>query len=151
MQLCARLSTQGSKSDAGKSFNYVCSTIAVVRTPSTRWTNVLWTTAGGGSVFLISYNLCTYVFFPCVNLSVLQGELAPRNLWVVKRLSDTRWSAHADTVAALINGYSAIAALLDRIRVNPDENEKTRAETQDFRRRCKSWRWAQQLNCGMLS
>ena len=150
MQLCARLSTQGSKSDAGKSFNYVCSTIAVVRTPSTRWTNVLWTTAGGGSVFLISYNLCT-VFFPCVNLSVLQGELAPRNLWVVKRLSDTRWSAHADTVAALINGYSAIAALLDRIRVNPDENEKTRAETQDFRRRCKSWRWARRLNCGMLS
>ena len=73
-----------------------------------------------------------YVFFSASThrWSLLQAELASHNLLVVKRLSDTRWSVHADAVAALINGYTVIAALLDRISVNPDENAKTRAETQ---------------------
>ena len=80
-----------------------------------------------------------YVFFSASThrWSLLTNELKPRELVVVERLSDTRWSADADAVAALIKGYSIIFALLDRISIDNDENAKTRLEAQGLTKKMK--------------
>ena len=62
--------------------------------------------------------------------SLLESELKSHDVFVVKRLSDTKWSAHADTVYALVKGYSAISCLLGKISGDDSENATTRSETQ---------------------
>ena len=59
------------------------------------------------------------------------------NLLVVKRLSDTRWSAHSDAVSALVKGYKTIISLLDKISGDDDENAKTRSEAQGLTKKMK--------------
>ena len=56
-----------------------------------------------------------YVFFSASThrCSHLESKLKPKNLLVLKRLSDTRWPAHSDAVSAIVKGYSTILALLD--------------------------------------
>ena len=59
------------------------------------------------------------------------------NLLVVKRLSDTRWSAHSDAVSALVKGYKTITSLLDKISGDDNENAKTRSEAQGLAKEMK--------------
>jgi len=91
------------------------------------------------AVVFFDFVQALYVFFSASThrWSLLTNELKPRELMVVKRLSDTRWSAHADAVAALIKGYSIIFALLDRISIDNDENAKTRLEAQGLTKKMK--------------
>lgn len=49
---------------------------------------------------------------------------------VVKRLSDTRWSAHFDAVAALYGGYDKIQDALDALAVDADQEWSTRIEAE---------------------
>ena len=51
---------------------------------------------------------------------------------VVKRLSDTRWSAHADAVKALCEGYSNIQRALDSLACDVDQSKDTRLEAQSL-------------------
>ena len=45
----------------------------------------------------------------------------------VKRLSDTRWSTHADATQALLCGYEYIQETLETITTDMKENADTRA------------------------
>ena len=67
------------------------------------------------------------------------------NLLVVKRLSDTRWSAHSDAVSALVKGYKTITSLLDKISGDDNENAKTRSEAQGLAKKMKK------LETGMMA
>jgi len=51
---------------------------------------------------------------------------------VVKRLSDTRWSAHADAVKALCEGYANIQLALDTLACDVDQSKDTRIEGQSL-------------------
>ena len=57
-----------------------------------------------------------YVFFSASTHRwfLLESKLKPHNMLVVKRLSDTRWSAHSDALSALVKGYSTISSLLEK-------------------------------------
>ena len=54
---------------------------------------------------------------------------------VVKRLSDTRWSAHADAVKALCEGYENIQLALDSLADDVEQPKDTRLEAQRLRRK----------------
>ena len=54
---------------------------------------------------------------------------------VVKRLSDTRWSAHADAVKALCEGYENIQLALDSLADDVEQPKDTRPEAQRLRRK----------------
>ena len=54
--------------------------------------------------------------------------LRPLQLSVVKRLSDTRWSAHADATKAFVKGYTKIQQLLDNL--SEDDNQPQDARLQ---------------------
>ena len=54
--------------------------------------------------------------------AVLMNKLKPKGLLVPKSLSDTRWSAHANAMKALVLGYEDIKACLDEIAA--DESVK---------------------------
>ena len=54
--------------------------------------------------------------------AVLVNKLKPKGLLVPKSLSDTRWSAHANAMKALVLGYEDIRACLDEIAA--DESVK---------------------------
>jgi len=47
---------------------------------------------------------------------------------VVKRLSDTRWSAHADSVNALCEGYTEIQGALDTLASDTNQTQDTKLE-----------------------
>lgn len=51
---------------------------------------------------------------------------------VVKRLSDTRWSAHTDAVKALCEGYANIQLALDSLACDVDQSQDTRLEAQSL-------------------
>ncbi|XP_045025610.1 zinc finger MYM-type protein 1-like [Daphnia magna] len=51
---------------------------------------------------------------------------------VVKRLSDTRWSARADAVTALFNGYSEIQQALNKIAEDQKEQRATSHEAESL-------------------
>jgi hypothetical protein len=55
-------------------------------------------------------------------------ENSDKGLPVVKRYSDTRWSARHDAVKALTSGYEEHVALLKEFSDDPDYNPSTRAE-----------------------
>ena len=59
--------------------------------------------------------------------SILTACLGPR-CKVVKRLSDTRWSAHADAVNALCEGYAQIQVALNKLAEDADQTEETKIE-----------------------
>ena len=54
---------------------------------------------------------------------------------VVKRLSDTRWSAHADAVKALCEGYENIQLALDSLADDVQQPKDTRLEAQSLKRK----------------
>lgn len=64
-----------------------------------------------------------YVFFAASThrWSLLTIKLG--NLKVVKRMSDTRWSARADAVDALYNGFRQIQSALEEIATDPEEEK----------------------------
>ena len=70
-----------------------------------------------------------YVFFSASTYrwSVLTKALGS-NLSVVKRLSDTRWSAHADAIKALYFGYTQIQEALKDLAGNEQQRCETRHE-----------------------
>ena len=51
---------------------------------------------------------------------------------VVKRLSDTRWSAHTDAVKDLCEGYANIQLALDSLACDVDQSQDTRLEAQSL-------------------
>jgi len=51
---------------------------------------------------------------------------------VVKRLSDTRWSAHADAVNPLCEGYANIQLALDSLACDVDQSKDTWLEAQSL-------------------
>ena len=57
--------------------------------------------------------------------------LRPLQLSVVKRLSDTRWSAHADATRAFVKGYTKIKQLLDNLSndVNQPQDARLQADS----------------------
>ena len=59
----------------------------------------------------------------------LLTALGPKNK-ILKSLSNTRWSARADAVSALYNGYKKISAILDEISRDDDQSKDTRHEAQ---------------------
>ena len=73
-----------------------------------------------------------YVFFSASThrCSLLESNLKPKNLLVLRRLSEIRWSAHSDAVSATEKGYSIIIALLDSISCDKYENIKTRLKVE---------------------
>ena len=70
-----------------------------------------------------------YVFFSASTYrwSVLTKALGS-NLSVVKRLSETRWSAHADAIKALYFGYTQIQEALKDLAGNEQQRCETRHE-----------------------
>jgi hypothetical protein len=54
---------------------------------------------------------------------------------VVKRLSDTRWSAHADAVKAVSHGYKEIQTALNEIAENSDETTEAAHEAASLRKK----------------
>src|SRR6478609_7358335 len=57
--------------------------------------------------------------------NLLKAKLAPKGLPMPKRLSDTRWSAHADASKALLSGYADFTAVLDEIANDVNQNGET--------------------------
>ena len=80
-----------------------------------------------------------YVFFSASThrWSLLESKLKAENLLVVKRLSDTRWSAHSDALSTIVKGYSTIFSLLDNISCDKYENIKTRLEAEGLCKKMK--------------
>ena len=70
-----------------------------------------------------------YVFFSASTSrwQRLSGVLKEHQLSVVKRLSDTRWSAHCDATHALLRGYEYIWQLVETISDDKSQNAETRA------------------------
>jgi hypothetical protein len=74
---------------------------------------------------------------------IVQFFLSSNNRWkilkeclcekkVLKSLSETRWSARADAINALHNGYYHIFEALLLIAKNTDQSAETRNEAQDI-------------------
>ena len=59
---------------------------------------------------------------------VVLNRLKKKGLPTVKRLSDTRWSAHAAAVKAVVKGYEEIKAGLKEIAADPEQKGDTRKE-----------------------
>ena len=59
---------------------------------------------------------------------VVHNRLKKKGLPTVKRLSDTRWSAHAAAVKAVVKGYEEIKAGLKEIAADPELKGDTRKE-----------------------
>lgn len=57
----------------------------------------------------------------------------------VKRLSDTRWSARADSTNSLKNGYKEIAKLLFSMAVDETLSQKTRLEARSLASKLDQW------------
>jgi hypothetical protein len=57
--------------------------------------------------------------------NLLKAKLAPKGLPMPKRLSDTRWSAHADATKALMSGYADFAVVLDEIANDANQKGET--------------------------
>ena len=88
-----------------------------------------------------------YVFFSASKhrWSLLESKLKLENLLVVKRLSDTRWSAHSDAVSAIVKGYYTFLALLENISCDKYENVNTRLSAEGL---CKEMK---KLETGVLA
>ena len=71
--------------------------------------------------FFASFSASTYRY------SVLTKTLVP-NLSVVKRLSDTRWSAYADAIKALYFGYTQTQEALKYLARNEQQRCEIRHE-----------------------
>ena len=56
---------------------------------------------------------------------MLKDKLDTQDLPMPKRLSDTRWSAHADAVKALMLVYTYIAEVIDEIANDVNEKGET--------------------------
>ncbi|CAB3996904.1 zinc finger MYM-type 1-like [Paramuricea clavata] len=59
---------------------------------------------------------------------VVHNRLKKKGLPTVKRLSDTRWSAHAAAVKAVVKGNEEIKAGLKEIAADPEQKGDTRKE-----------------------
>ncbi|CAB4034674.1 zinc finger MYM-type 1-like [Paramuricea clavata] len=59
---------------------------------------------------------------------VVHNRLKKKGLPTVKRLSDTRWSAHSAAVKAVVKGYGEIKAGLKEIAADPEQKGDTREE-----------------------
>lgn len=57
------------------------------------------------------------------------------NLKVVKRLSDTRWSARADAINALSEGYLQIQEALSRLSEDPKQDRDTANEARSLNKK----------------
>ncbi|KAK4009661.1 hypothetical protein OUZ56_018807 [Daphnia magna] len=82
-------------------------------------------------IFLAFFNGCIHFFSldsPMGNFDNSTGTYKK----VVKRLSDTRWSARADAVTALINGYSEIQQALKKIAEDQKEERATSHEAESL-------------------
>ena len=51
--------------------------------------------------------------------------IASKSLATVKRMSDTRWSAHADATEALVKGYDEINPALEEMHTEDEKQEAT--------------------------
>jgi Domain of unknown function (DUF4371)/hAT family C-terminal dimerisation region len=74
-----------------------------------------------------------YVFFSASThrWTILATSIGP-HCKVVKRLSDTRWSAHADAVHALCEGYTQIQVALDTLANDTNQTEDTILEARSL-------------------
>jgi hypothetical protein len=72
-----------------------------------------------------------YVFFSASTFrwGKLSSLLQPLGLQVVKRLSDTRWSARHDAIRALCKGYLPICETLNLLCDDQDQTAECRAES----------------------
>jgi hypothetical protein len=64
---------------------------------------------------------------------IMVSHLGP-HLQVVKHLSKTRWSAHADAVTALNDGYEEIKKSLDALLNDINQSSETRLIEQSLRK-----------------
>jgi len=90
------------------------------------------------SFFGIIQKLYTFFSGSTHRWDVLLTRLRPKNLKVVKRLIDTRWSAHADAVKAVAEGLAEIINALQDIVDNPQEEKKTINEAKSLIKKVKS-------------
>ena len=62
----------------------------------------------------------------------MKNILDPLGLKVVKKLSETRWSARHDAVSALLNGYSHNKSALFQVAENLEQQIERRATAKGF-------------------
>lgn len=96
-----------------------------------------------GSLFFFDLVQHVYTFFSASTYrwDTLISHLKPKQV-VVKRLSDTRWSARADAVLALKKGYAEIQNALLEIHASEHENPTVKAEALGLAKKLASYETA---------
>ncbi|CAB4013453.1 zinc finger MYM-type 1-like [Paramuricea clavata] len=72
--------------------------------------------------------LCSFLVASTHRWKVVHNQLKKKGLPTVKRLSDTRWSAHAAAVKDVVKGYEEIKAGLKEIAADAEQKGDTRKE-----------------------
>ena len=92
--------------------------------------------------FSIVQRLYTFFAASTHRWGVLTNRLQPRKLVVVKRLIDTRWSAHKDATQAVSEASSEIKMALQDIASDSTEEKKTIAEANGLIKKMESLEFA---------
>ena len=87
---------------------------------------------GATSFFSLVEKLCTFFSASPHRWDILLNELREKRLPVMKRLCDTRWSAHSIATSALKKNYENIRAALVSISNDADEGPATKQEASGF-------------------
>ena len=66
----------------------------------------------------------------------------PYKMGIVKRLSDTRWSAHSDAVKALVKGYIQIKVVVELLATNNNQTSEVDCKQVQLSIPCVSWKQA---------
>ena len=82
---------------------------------------------------LYSFFWCFYSSMKCIASSLGKG-------FVVKHLSDTRWSAHFDAVHALYGGFEELKHALDSVSAGNEQEMNTRREVEGLSKKMKTWK-----------
>lgn len=88
-----------------------------------------------GHFFGIIQRLYTFFAASPHRWGLLTSRLQPKNLVVVKRLIDTRWSAHKDATHAVSEGSPEIKMALQDIANDPTEDKNTVAEANGLKKK----------------
>ena len=83
-------------------------------------------------IFLIINELYNFFSVSTYCWKVMKDILDPLGLKVVKKLSETRWSARHNTVSALLDGYSYIKSALFQVADNLEQNLRQELLLKDF-------------------
>jgi hypothetical protein len=78
------------------------------------------------------------------------NELREKRLPVVKRLCDTRWTAHSAATSALKKSYENIRAALVSISNDADEEPATKQEANGLQKKMDQWKTASCWNSWKL-